>query len=102
MIWETEDIISINKNPVVPLRICRTYTDIKSGRSIGSPPGFQSLMVDCEAGRIDLNYTCFHLLPFPNMTEKNFPFPILIMLFPEDNVIILASKTFSLLINTAP
>jgi DNA invertase Pin-like site-specific DNA recombinase len=31
-----------------------TYTDIGSGRSIDSRPGFKRLMADCEAGRIDL------------------------------------------------
>jgi site-specific DNA recombinase len=34
-----------------------TYTDIGSGRSINSRPGFKRLMADCEAGRIDLIYT---------------------------------------------
>ncbi len=34
-----------------------TYTDIGSGRSINSRPGFKHLMADCEAGRIDLIYT---------------------------------------------
>ncbi len=34
-----------------------TYTDIGSGRSINSRPGFKRLMTDCEAGRIDLIYT---------------------------------------------
>ena len=34
-----------------------TYTDIGSGRCINSRPGFKCLMVDCEAGRIDLIYT---------------------------------------------
>ncbi|NCB66840.1 MAG: recombinase family protein, partial [Bacilli bacterium] len=34
-----------------------TYTDISSGRSIKSRPGFKRLMADCEAGRIDLIYT---------------------------------------------
>jgi site-specific DNA recombinase len=34
-----------------------TYTDISSGRSIKSRPGFKHLMADCEAGRIDLIYT---------------------------------------------
>jgi len=34
-----------------------TYTDIGSGRSINSRPGFKRLMADCEAGKIDLIYT---------------------------------------------
>ena len=34
-----------------------TYTDIGSGRSINSRPGFKHLMADCEAGKIDLIYT---------------------------------------------
>jgi DNA invertase Pin-like site-specific DNA recombinase len=34
-----------------------TYTDIGSGRSINSRPGFKRLMADCEAGRIDLIFT---------------------------------------------
>jgi DNA invertase Pin-like site-specific DNA recombinase len=34
-----------------------TYTDISSGRSIKSRPGFKNLMADCEAGKIDLIYT---------------------------------------------
>jgi DNA invertase Pin-like site-specific DNA recombinase len=34
-----------------------TYTDIGSGRSINSRPGFRRLMADCEAGKIDLIYT---------------------------------------------
>lgn len=34
-----------------------TYTDIGSGRSIKSRPGFKRLMADCEAGRIDLIFT---------------------------------------------
>lgn len=34
-----------------------TYTDISSGRSINSRPGFRRLMADCEVGRIDLIYT---------------------------------------------
>jgi len=34
-----------------------TYTDIKSGRTISSRPGFQSLLADCEAGKIDMIYT---------------------------------------------
>ena len=34
-----------------------TYTDISSGRSINSRPGFKRLMADCEAGKIDLIYT---------------------------------------------
>jgi len=29
-----------------------TYTDIKSGRTISSRPGFQSLLADCEAGKL--------------------------------------------------
>ncbi|MEA5030572.1 MAG: recombinase family protein [Sphaerochaeta sp.] len=28
-----------------------TSTDIKSGRTISSRPGFQSLLTDCEAGK---------------------------------------------------
>ena len=34
-----------------------TYTDIGSGRSTNSRPGFKRLMADCEAGKIDLIYT---------------------------------------------
>lgn len=34
-----------------------TYTDIGSGRSIQTRPGFKRLMADCEAGKIDLIYT---------------------------------------------
>jgi len=34
-----------------------TYTDIGSGRSINSRPGFKHLMADCESGKIDLIYT---------------------------------------------
>ncbi|MDT4761164.1 recombinase family protein [Sphaerochaeta sp. PS] len=34
-----------------------TYTDIKSGRSINSRPGFKQMMADCEEGKIDLIYT---------------------------------------------
>ena len=34
-----------------------TYTDISSGRSIQTRPGFKRLMADCEAGKIDLIYT---------------------------------------------
>ena len=34
-----------------------TYTDIGSGRSLNSRPGFRRLMADCEAGRIDLIFT---------------------------------------------
>ena len=34
-----------------------TYTDIGSGRSINSRPGFKRLMSACEAGKIDLIYT---------------------------------------------
>jgi DNA invertase Pin-like site-specific DNA recombinase len=34
-----------------------TYTDIGSGRSINSRPGFKRLMADCEAGEIDLIFT---------------------------------------------
>ena len=34
-----------------------TYTDIGSGRSIQTRPGFRRLMADCEAGKIDLIYT---------------------------------------------
>jgi DNA invertase Pin-like site-specific DNA recombinase len=34
-----------------------TYTDIGSGRSINSRPGFKRLMADGEAGKIDLIYT---------------------------------------------
>jgi DNA invertase Pin-like site-specific DNA recombinase len=34
-----------------------TYTDISTGRSIKSRPGFKRLMADCEAGKIDLIYT---------------------------------------------
>ena len=35
-----------------------TYIDIKSGRTISSRPGFQSLLADCETGKIiDMIYT---------------------------------------------
>jgi DNA invertase Pin-like site-specific DNA recombinase len=34
-----------------------TYTDIGSGRSINSRPGFRRLMADCEQGKIDLIFT---------------------------------------------
>jgi len=34
-----------------------TYTDIGSGRSIKTRPGFKRLMADCESGKIDLIYT---------------------------------------------
>ncbi|WP_422480939.1 recombinase family protein [Pleomorphochaeta sp. DL1XJH-081] len=34
-----------------------TYSDISSGRSIQTRPGFKRLMADCEAGKIDLIYT---------------------------------------------
>ena len=34
-----------------------TYTDIGSGRSINTRPGFKRLMSDCEQGKIDLIYT---------------------------------------------
>ena len=34
-----------------------TYSDIKSGRSINTRPGFKRLMADCEQGKIDLIYT---------------------------------------------
>jgi DNA invertase Pin-like site-specific DNA recombinase len=34
-----------------------TYSDIGSGRSIQTRPGFKRLMADCEAGKIDLIYT---------------------------------------------
>ena len=34
-----------------------TYTDIGSGRSIATRPGFKRLMAECETGKIDLIYT---------------------------------------------
>jgi len=34
-----------------------TYSDIKSGRTINSRPGFKKMMIDCKAGKIDLIYT---------------------------------------------
>lgn len=34
-----------------------TYSDIKSGRTINSRPGFKKMMEVCEAGEIDLIYT---------------------------------------------
>ena len=34
-----------------------TYTDIKSGRTISSRPGFQKMLAVCEAGEIELIYT---------------------------------------------
>ncbi len=34
-----------------------TYTDIGSGRSIQTRPGFKRLIADCEAGKIDLIHT---------------------------------------------
>jgi DNA invertase Pin-like site-specific DNA recombinase len=33
------------------------YTDMGSGRSIKTRPGFKRLMADCEAGKVDLIYT---------------------------------------------
>jgi site-specific DNA recombinase len=34
-----------------------TYTDMGSGRSIKTRPGFKRLLADCEAGKVDLIYT---------------------------------------------
>ena len=34
-----------------------THTDIKSGKTISSRPGIQSLLADCKAGKIDMIYT---------------------------------------------
>jgi len=52
MDFEKEDIL---ENPA--WEYVGTYTDIKSGRTISSRPGFQSLLADCEAGKIDMIYT---------------------------------------------
>ncbi len=52
MDFEKEDI---QENPA--WEYVGTYTDIKSGRTISSRPGFQSLLADCEAGKIDMIYT---------------------------------------------
>ena len=52
MDFEKEDILD---NP--DWEYVGTYTDIKSGRTISSRPGFQSLLTDCEAGKIDMIYT---------------------------------------------
>src|SRR3989339_1773708 len=52
MDFEKEDIM---ENPA--WEYVGTYTDIKSGRTISSRPGFQSLLADCEAGKIDMIYT---------------------------------------------
>ena len=52
MDFEKEDIL---ENPA--WEYVGTYTDIKSGRTISSRPGFQSLLADCEARKIDMIYT---------------------------------------------
>jgi DNA invertase Pin-like site-specific DNA recombinase len=46
MDFEKEDIL---ENP--DWEYVGTYIDIKSGRTISSRPGFQSLLADCEAGK---------------------------------------------------
>ncbi|MEA4865215.1 MAG: recombinase family protein [Sphaerochaeta sp.] len=52
-----------------------TYIDIKSGRTISSRSGFQSLLADCEEGKIDMIYTKAHqpvrtqLRGFPGDTQ---------------------------------
>jgi DNA invertase Pin-like site-specific DNA recombinase len=52
MDFEKQDILD---NPL--WQYVDTYTDISSGRSIQTRPGFKHLMADCEAGKIDLIYT---------------------------------------------
>ena len=52
MDFEKEDIL---ENP--DWEYVGTYTDIKSGRTISSRPGLQSLLADFEAGKIDMIYT---------------------------------------------
>ena len=55
MDFEKEDIL---ENP--DWEYVGTYIDIKSGRTISSRPGFQSLLPDCEAGKIDMIYYQVH------------------------------------------
>jgi DNA invertase Pin-like site-specific DNA recombinase len=52
MDFEKEDILNHSGWDYV-----ETYTDIKSGRTINSRPGFKKMMEACEAGEIDLIYT---------------------------------------------
>ena len=52
MDFERQDILDHPKWKYVD-----TYTDIGSGRSIKTRPGFKRLMADCESGKIDLIYT---------------------------------------------